>query len=468
MTHPKTRRTIMKNAKHLIQMTLAASMALSVFTACAPKAAGPVSPSNPTTGATTGTNVSTGTNTSTGATTGTNVSTGTSTGSTATAPIATTSTANSMQADLVALHEEEALYADSSAAASDSGFSIKVLGQDTTRGEISATNLGLARPVAVAAGAQAKARATVRLPLAKDKAMAAQQRAKAQLMVKKENVQALRTQFKASGAVTVNEDGSITIDPVKFKAEAKAAIQMKKEVFQARLDKVKGKLQATKALAQAKIEKLRRKNNTVRTSDVEKVTNDDGSMTETIKVEFENTRTGLKRTTYLARTTKDGKLMSVDFKLDASATNYTRTVNRTVTVNADGSRNVSIESITKWTNGRMREVNQERVVSADGSVTGTGTITITGADGKTMTRNLTLGITAAGDMTTACMDPETQTEVTIEEPAAASASTETTATVTVDVPATSDAAAESVASEVNLEVEAEAQAEANTGDAAAV
>lgn len=444
----------MKNAKQLIQMTLATSLALSIFTACAPKAAGPVSANNPT-NTTTGSNTSTGSNT----TTGTNASTGSSVTTTA-------SSRSTMQADLVALHEEEALYSDASTVAADGGFSVKVLGQDTSRGEISATaNLGLGRPANTTVAAQAR----VRRALTNDKAKEARQRAQTKLKAKKENLLTLRAQFKASGAVTVNEDGSITINPEQFKIQAKAAIAKKKENIEARIAKVKDKLQAGKAVAQEKIQKLRRKNNTVRTSDVDKVTNADGSVTETVKIEFENTRINLKRNTYLMRTTMNGKLVSLDFKLDVTHKDYTRMVHRTVTVNADGSRNVSIESTTTWNDKRKREVNQERVVAADGSVTGTGTITWTGADGKTTTRNLTVGISAAGDVTSSCADPATSTTVTVEEPATTLASTETTetATVTVEVAATATAPAEETAAEVNIEAEAEVQAEATSETAAA-
>lgn len=431
----------MKNAKQLIQMTLATSMALSIFTACAPQAAGPVAPNTPS-NSVTGNNSSTGSNTTTGS------------------AAARASSASSLQADLVALHEEEALYNDATTVAADGGFSTQAL-NIPARGEISATNLGLARPANTVAAAQAR----VRRALANDKAKEARARAQSKLKAKKENLATLRAQFKASGAVTVNEDGTITINPEQFKAQAKAAIAKKKEMIEERVAKAKAKLNAGKEVAKDKVEKLRRKNNVVRTSDVDKVTNADGSVTETVKIEFENTRIGLKRNTYLIRTTKDGKLVSRDFKLEVTHKNYTRSVHRTVTVNADGSRNVSIESTTTWSDGRKREVEQQRVIAADGSATGTGTITLTDKDGKTTTRTLTLGVSASGDVTSSAQDPATQTTVTVEEPAATLASTETTATVTVEVEATASAPAEETATEVNLEAEAEVQAE-TSGDAA--
>lgn len=434
----------MKNAKQLIQMTLATSMALSIFTACAPQAAGPVAPNTPNNAVTGNNNASTGSNTSTGS-----------------SVAATGSSASSLQADLIALHEEEALYNDATTVAADGGFSTQAL-NIPARGEISATaNLGLARPVNTVAAAQAR----VRRALANDKAKEARARAQSKLKAKKENLATLRAQFKASGAVTVNEDGTITINPEQFKVQAKAAIAQKKEMIEERVAKAKAKLNAGKEVAKDKVEKLRRKNNVVRTSDVDKVTNADGSVTETVKIEFENTRIGLKRNTYLIRTTKDGKLVSRDFKLEVTHKNYTRSVHRTVTVNADGSRNVSIESTTTWSDGRKREVEQQRVIAADGSATGTGTITLTDKDGKTTTRTLTLGVSASGDVTSSAQDPATQTTVTVEEPAATLASTETTATVTVEVEATASATAEETATEVNLEAEAEVQAE-TSGDAA--
>ncbi|PIQ25592.1 hypothetical protein COW64_14660 [bacterium (Candidatus Blackallbacteria) CG18_big_fil_WC_8_21_14_2_50_49_26] len=435
-------------------------MALSVFAACAPKATVP--------GA-----VNTGTTVTTpsGSTTTPSGSTTTPSGSTTTpstsTPAASTSTvASTMQSDLIALHDDEAVYSDASTAAADSGFSTKALNipVDPAKGEVSAAGLGLARPVATATGVARPAAtlaARARVALAKDKAMEAQARAKAKLMAKKENIATLKAQFQASGAVTVNEDGTITIDPVKFKAEAKAAMQQKKEKIEARVAKVKDKLQAAKEVAKDKAQQMRRKNNIVRTSDKQTVTNEDGSTTEIVKVSFENTKIGLKRDTYISRTTMDGKLVSLDFKLDATATNYTRSVHRTVTVNADGSRTVSVESTTTWKDGRKREVQRQHVVAADGSATGTGTITWTKADGTSTTRNLTFGASAAGEVTSSCMDPATQTTVTVEESASSSASAESTATVTVEAQGS-----ETTAVEVSVEAEVEAEAEGTTEAAA--
>ncbi|PIQ25591.1 hypothetical protein COW64_14655 [bacterium (Candidatus Blackallbacteria) CG18_big_fil_WC_8_21_14_2_50_49_26] len=440
----------MKNAKHLIQMTVAASMALSVFAACAPKATVP--------GA-----VNTGTTVTSPSGSTTTPSGSTTTPSTTTPAASTSTVASTMQSDLIALHDDEALYSDASTAAAGSGFSIKMEGLERSeKGEVFAAGLGLARPAAASDRASAaRPMVRMRMALGKEKAKAAQERAKANLKPKKEDISTLKAQFKASGAVTVNEDGTITIDPVKFKAEAKAAMQQKKEKIEARVAKVKDKLQAAKEVAKDKAQQMRRKNNIVRTSDKQTVTNEDGSTTEIVKVSFENTKIGLKRDTYLSRTTMDGKLVSLDFKLDASHKNYTRSVHRTVTVNADGSRTVSVESTTTWKDGRKREVQRQHVVAADGSATGTGTITWTKADGTSTTRNLTFGASAAGEVTSSCTDAATQTTVTVEESASSTTTAETTATVTVEAQGS-----ETTAVEVSVEAEVEAEAEGTTEAAA--
>lgn len=424
----------MKNTKHLIQVALATSVAFSLFAACAPTTQNPVTPSQVVTNP--------------GQPSGTAVNTP-----------AKSTLAGTMQAELLAVHEDEALYADAVSAATDTGFSVKAL-NIPARGDISAmVGTGLSRPVSATAGT---ALARARLALGRDKAKEARERVRAKLATKREHLQTLRAQFQATGAVTVNEDGTITIDPAKFKATAKAAMEKKKADIEARLAKVKDKLAATKEVAKDKVEKMRRKNNVVRTSEKTSVTNDDGSVTETVKVSFENTRIGLKRNTFIARTTKNGKLVSLDFKLEATHKNFTRTVTRSVVVNADGSRTVSIESITQWTDGRKREMQQQRVIAADGSATGTGTITFTSKDGTTSTRKLSIGVSAAGDVTTESTDEATSTTVTVEENISANASAEVTATVTVQEPGQ-----EPTAAEVSVEAVVEASMEASSEEAEA-
>ncbi|MFN4150105.1 MAG: hypothetical protein ACK4IX_04100, partial [Candidatus Sericytochromatia bacterium] len=214
---------------------------------------------------------------------------------------------------------------------------------------------------------------------------------------KKANLKAKLKQFVSkNGAVKRNEDGSLTIDTNKLKENLKKA----------------------KELAKEQVQKLKRKNNVVRTGDVEEVKNEDGSTTKTGTVAFENKKNGLKRNIVAVRNLNaDGKLDSANYELTSEHKNFTRTVKRTVTVNDDGSKTIVFYSLTTFKDGRKREVNRTVNLDKDGNGTATGTIKMTKKDGteKTITINATISKTA-GTITVA-KDPATGLEVKSEEKA---------------------------------------------------
>jgi hypothetical protein len=328
-----------------------------------------------------------------------------------------------VQNSLASYHEDDASFSDSASVADESGLKTKAL-----LGPLEGTG-----PIATAVATKNKVTAAAKAKIVKENAV----KAKAKL--------------QASGAVTVNADGTLTVDPAKLKAAIKNAVDASKTKLKARVEKLKDKLALKKDVAKATIQKLKRKNNVARTSDAATETNADGSVTKTLSIHFENPTLKLTRDIIISKTfDKDGKLISIDYSLEAKANNYSRTATRTVTVNADGSRNISTQSTTTWPNGKTREINEERIVNADGSATGSGTITTT-VNGQTKTINFTSGVTAGAtadagtELTTIATDPATNLSVTIDESADGSASvavTESGAETETDIDIEATAATE--------------------------
>lgn len=347
------------------------------------------------------------------------------------APVVSAQSSTTLEADMLAEHEDEATYADTlTVARAEGGFSTQQL-----------------RVGAGAAAVIKTPRAGVRVVTGSD-LRAAKSRAVDLLTVSPAERARLKARLKTSGAVTANADGTLTVDPVAFRSQAKAAIQNRNARLKQQILKLDARLDLKKELAQDKIQQLRRQNVVVRTSDKVTETNADGSMTTTLKVSFENKRTALTRESVLVETTLNGELLSRDYQMTETAKNHTRTSSRITTFEADGSKNVLMESRTEWKNGRIRESNQERLLDAAGAGTGTGTITVTSAEGETKSYTFTLKIDATGAVTSSASDPAENIEVVIDE--------EADGTATVIIEADGSETAESV----NLEAEAEAAAEA--------
>lgn len=302
------------------------------------------------------------------------------------------------KADMVNLLDEEAVFSDSTDLVNDNSFSTKAQLGKNLSGEVNIT--------------------------ANTNLLQRREQAKKQL---KDNAKQMKGVFaKFSSAITVNDDGTITVDPNKLKEELKTALESRKEMMSKNLEKAVAKLKEVKELAKEKAEKLKRKNNIVRNSEKVSVTNADGSVTETMTVKFENTKLGLTRENTVAKTSKDGKVLSVDHSLKATTLAYTKTVTRLVTYNEDGSRTIKTTSVTEWKNGAKSERNEQRVVGADKTATGAGTLTVTNSKGESKTYNLSVGISASGEVTSNVTDNSTKEEVEVTE----SSTGETTQTVT--------------------------------------
>lgn len=398
----------MNDPKKVFQFALSALLTTSLLAACSPQASTPNTSSSPATG----NSVSVGSNTNTS--TGNNSST-------------QAASAADLESAMQAVIADETTVKDSQTATEDS-FSTQALieGRAEGGGEVGITQIG----------AEARATAQVRRDLAalrkdvKKLQAATRTRLQAQAKARADMAKAKKATLEASGAVTVNADGTVTIKPAELKAFVKQSLMDRKVRFEANKEKAKAKLTQLRAVAQAKIQKLRRKNYVARTSDVETITNADGSVTTIAKVEFKNERTGVMRTVVRSETKLNGKLVSAEYELMTTGPNgYERHVNRSVEVMDDGTRKVTIEAMTKWANGNTRERSEERVVSTDGSATGSGVVTVN-KNGQSKTYEYTLGVTASGDVTvngddavgTADESAET-VEVTIDNAAASSETT---------------------------------------------
>lgn len=223
-----------------------------------------------------------------------------------------------------------------------------------------------------------------------------------------------------NGAVTRSEDGTIKVDVAKLKENLKQAKEVLKE----------------------EVQKLKRKNNVVRKGDIEEVKNDDGSTTKTGSVAFENQKNGAKRNILTVKNVdSNGKLEDSTYELTAEHPNFTRTVKRTVTVNADGSKDIVFYSLTTFKAGGKREVNRNTHLGADGNGTATGTIKVTAKDGTEKTYTTTTTISKSNGTITIAKDPATGAEVKTEEKPDGT----TTASTTVDGKLTTEAVTEDTA-----------------------
>ena len=275
--------------------------------------------------------------------------------------------AANLSAELQAVVADDATTSDSAKA--DSGFSTAMLESDLLGGPIAGpgqvTATAVLNPGTVLTPRRVDAATRTRLEGRRKAGMALALKSKSILM--------------KSDALTVNADGTITVDPAKIRAYVKAQVEARAAKLKAFYDANKDKLKAGKAAAKEQIAKMRRRNNVVRTSDVVSTTNADGSVTKTITVEFKNEKTGVMRNVVASRTHKDGKLVSADYLLTVTGPNgFSRTVHRSMTTNEDGSRTWTTQAKTTWGDGRTSERNETRTVNpGDNSAVGGGTVAVT-------------------------------------------------------------------------------------------
>lgn len=369
-------------------------------------------------------------------TTDSNTKPGSNTGSTNTTAKAQTGVVQ----DLASYQEDEAAFADSETLA-QSKFTTKAILDNIGSGEVKITEtLKDKLPEDTKVNADTKAKVKVKLDT----------------LVQNQTV---KKDLEAAGAITVAADGTVTVDKAKLKVyldEKKAKLQaflkaneaaIKKHVDEVKV-KLKADLEANTDLDAAKVEELKNKKNKVRTSNTTTTTNADGSITETVLIRFTSPNGQVTRENTISKTTKDGKNVKIEHLLSSTTPAFTKTATRIVVFNADGTRTVTTGSVTTFVkDGRKREVNEQRTVggaNGTGAATGSGTLTLTDATGKATTYNLVLDITANGKLTTSTTNPETNTEVKVEQEATGEAKATVTEegqaakTETVDIAAASE------------------------------
>lgn len=447
----------MNQTQKFLNLSMSLMIAGSLLSACGPAAnqantsnPGTVASNNPGTVASNNPGTVASSNPGTPASSNPTTPASSNPGSTAAASSSASSRAD-LAAEMQAVAADDAALSDSQNA--DAGFSTQAIGI-VGGGEINATAMlgtGAMTPVA------ATARNRVRINAATQTKVQAQVKARADM------AKARKAALQASGAVKVNDDGTLTVDPAKLKASVKANLEKRKAAFQTRIGNLKAGLAVKKALVKDRLDKLRRRNNVTRTSDIVETTNADGSTTKSLTVEFKNEKTGVMRTVVGSRTFLNNKLVSGDYELKVTGPNgYERTVNRSVVINADGSRTINTEAMTKWASGKTRERSEERTVGADGTASGSGTVTVT-VNGQTKVYDYSVSVdanqneTVNGDDAPNTADEAAETvEVTVVDEAATTADT-----VIVEVAPSAGAAAETTEETVDESVDADVVAEAS-------
>jgi len=212
----------------------------------------------------------------------------------------------------------------------------------------------------------------------------------------KTKTEELKKDLRDTGVASLNNDGSIDIDQEKLRNQIKMKLAASLNKIQKILDQNQNKLQMKKELSSAGKGKLNRKNNIIHTSDVVEVKNDDGTVTKIITIEFENSKTGMKKTNKVLNTfSAEGKLIKKEHYLTLEQKNFSRTATRIMTFNPDGTITVDTEVKTTWTSGKVSETTEHRVIKADGTAEGTGSVAVT-ENGKTTNFHLSLNLASDG------------------------------------------------------------------------
>jgi hypothetical protein len=334
-----------------------------------------------------------------------------SNGSSSVAPVAASASNSAQVKEALVLDSEDEKYfedSDTSLSSTDKSFATKAIGDKLGAKLENKLEAKIADKVVDKVAAPAKVRLATKLKLKK--------------FVSK------------SGAVTRNDDGTVTIDTKKLKESLKNA----------------------KELAKEQVQKLRRKNNVVRTGDVEEVKNDDGSTTKTATVSFENKKTGLTRNIVAVRNlSAAGKLDTASYELTTEGKNFTRNVKRDVTVADDGSKTIEFYSLTTFKDGRKREVNRTVKLDKDGNGTATGTIKLTKKDGTEKVIDINATISKTAGTITIAKDTVAGLEIKSEEKVDGTTTVTTTEEGKTSTEVVTEESAEAVEVSADTEVKVE-------------
>ncbi|MBC7475407.1 MAG: hypothetical protein H7263_14045, partial [Candidatus Sericytochromatia bacterium] len=131
----------------------------------------------------------------------------------------------------------------------------------------------------------------------------------------------------------------------------------------------------------------------VKRSQVISIDNGDGTITRISQVEFKrgNVLKVNKESKTYDKATK--KLIKIIHNFNEKAGLYSREAVRVAIFNSTGGRTVTTEATTKFKDGKVRVVNETRILDVNGNGTGTGVVTVTTKDGKVTTYNINMTIT---------------------------------------------------------------------------
>jgi hypothetical protein len=212
---------------------------------------------------------------------------------------------------------------------------------------------------------------------------------------------------------------------------------------------VKAKLEARQAALRAKA-KARTDGMTAEKAAIDKATRSgrwvkntaDGTESQSIAFSFEKTVNGatFSRAVKMTRIrqSEDKTLVSATTEFSSTCDGVTRKATRAKTLQEDGSYQVVFHSEMTFKDGSKRTVDWTKTITADGAVSGTGTIVWTGKTNKAV--NLSFGGTEEAE-TAKTTDPETRTETTVTATAEGEAKAEvkdTTSGGTAEVAVESD------------------------------
>lgn len=159
------------------------------------------------------------------------------------------------------------------------------------------------------------------------------------------------------------------------------------------------------------------------------VANEFGGQTVTMTFDFTAPNGGTHKMSMVRAYNGDKVLVSAVTTLDRTGKNgLTMHMERTSELQVGGGYKVHTETTQTLPNGQSRSATWDKVIEANGNVTGTGTLTR--LNGTTVTKTLTITLSGTEEKTvTVAIDVDSKTSAKIEP--TAEAGTDTSATVTV-------------------------------------
>lgn len=261
-------------------------------------------------------------------------------------------------------------------------------------------------------------------------------------------------------AATATGGGKLGAKPVKAGAKARVKIQVKRAVAGKRLEAkaaiaaaVKAKLEARQGKMQqrlrARVAELKERGRIEEAFKKVAWVADEAAGTESKTVSFDVTKTvngaSVSRAVSMTRVRRieDKVLLSatIEFKNEFGNGN-SRTATRTKTLQEDGSYLVVFKSTQAFKDGTTRVVDWSKTISADGQVSGGGTITVKGPKGERVTNVSFSGTEEAPEASAQAEGAEDAATVTVPAEGEATATTTDGETVAVDAAAESTVATE--------------------------